>query len=159
MRPHDWQKVKSILDTALERAPSFRSTYIADACAGDEELRIRVSELLSSYNTDFLEIDNDDHQGRDESKLKPGEMIGRYDVISLIGSGGMGEVYLAKDNKLDRKVAIKVHNDTYKSQEENVQQFIKEAKAASALNHPISSSSALMSELKLLHERRMTEFK
>ena len=68
--------------------------------------------------------------------LAIGRILGRYEIIRLIGLGGMGKVYLATDNQLDRKVAIKVLNQKYENHQTNVQRFIQEAKAASALNHP-----------------------
>jgi len=58
------------------------------------------------------------------------------EIIRLIGEGGMGEVYLAKDGQLERRVAIKLLNEKYENNESNIQRFIQEAKAASALNHP-----------------------
>lgn len=69
-------------------------------------------------------------------RFASGAMLGRYEIVDLLGVGGMGEVYLASDAKLDRKVAIKVLNAAYESSDANVERFIQEAKAASALNHP-----------------------
>lgn len=70
------------------------------------------------------------------NRLATGTKIGRYEIVDLLGVGGMGEVYLANDNQLGRKVAMKVLNEKYECHESNIQRFIKEAKAASALNHP-----------------------
>src|SRR3954462_7094414 len=68
--------------------------------------------------------------------LEPGTKLGRYEIRSLIGAGGMGEVYLAEDAELGRSVAIKILPDELASDKSRVQRFIQEAKAASALNHP-----------------------
>ncbi len=68
--------------------------------------------------------------------LEAGKSFGHYEIIKQIGAGGMGEVYLAEDKKLDRKVAVKILNEKFAKHESNLQRFIKEAKAASALNHP-----------------------
>ena len=65
-----------------------------------------------------------------------GDNFLRYKIISLIGSGGMGEVYLAKDRQLERKVAIKILRQKYHKNEDGLQRFIMEARSASALNHP-----------------------
>ena len=65
-----------------------------------------------------------------------GKFHGRYKLLSELGSGGMGEVYLAEDTKLDRKVAIKFLNEKYSEDKEKLKRFIQEAKATSALNHP-----------------------
>src|SRR5512141_281156 len=68
--------------------------------------------------------------------LEPGIKLGRYEIRSLIGKGGMGEVYLATDNELDRRVAIKILPPEVALDEQRLQRFVQEAKAASALNHP-----------------------
>src|SRR4051812_29053212 len=68
--------------------------------------------------------------------LEPGERLGRYEIRAKIGAGGMGEVYLAQDPRLDRKVALKILPDDVASDRDRVQRFVQEAKAASALNHP-----------------------
>ena len=68
--------------------------------------------------------------------LSPGAKLGRYEIISPLGAGGMGEVYLARDSTLDRKVALKVLPESVASDRSRMQRFVQEAKAASALNHP-----------------------
>src|SRR5205807_8385272 len=70
------------------------------------------------------------------SALSAGAKLGRYEIRSQIGAGGMGEVYLAQDTKLDRKVALKVLPEDVASNRSRMQRFVQEAKAASALNHP-----------------------
>jgi len=68
--------------------------------------------------------------------LTPGEKLGRYEIRSKIGAGGMGEVYLAQDTKLDRKVALKILPADFAANEDLMRRFVQEAKAAAALNHP-----------------------
>src|SRR5437763_11536150 len=68
--------------------------------------------------------------------VQPGTRLGRYEIRAKIGAGGMGEVYLAQDTKLDRKVAIKFLNEEFSKDEDKLNRFVREAKAASALNHP-----------------------
>src|SRR5436190_16462265 len=70
------------------------------------------------------------------SSLPSGTRLGRYEIRSKIGEGGMGEVYLALDTELDRKVAIKILPEALASDQQRLQRFVQEAKAASALNHP-----------------------
>src|SRR5712692_11089078 len=70
------------------------------------------------------------------ASLSPGTKLGRYEIRSKIGAGGMGEVYLAQDTELDRTVAIKILPEALASDQQRLQRFIQEAKAASALNHP-----------------------
>src|SRR5438128_8206628 len=68
--------------------------------------------------------------------LYPGTKLGRYEIRSKIGAGGMGEVYLAQDTKLDRKVALKILPAEFASKRDRMERFIREAKSAAALNHP-----------------------
>ena len=133
MNAGDWQKVKEIFDSAVDLSISERDKFIFDACDGDENLRHRVEELLSSYDTDFLEAAP---QGLDaeSARFLPGDRFGRYDVVKLLGVGGMGEVYLAHDAALNRKSAIKVFSS--ERVDGHLERFIREARSASALNHP-----------------------
>ncbi|MEP6789688.1 MAG: serine/threonine-protein kinase, partial [Acidobacteriota bacterium] len=71
-----------------------------------------------------------------ENEIRSGDQLSHYEIEKLLGAGGMGEVYLARDTKLDRKVAIKILNQSLEANTSNVSRFIQEAKAASALNHP-----------------------
>ena len=127
----DWQRVKSIFNSAVELDTAGRREYLDEACEGDAELRQQVEKLLDSYESGFMEVEGDDRD-----TLKAGQTIGRYEIERLLGSGGMGEVYLALDRSLDRRVAIKVLNEKYRADEANLSRFVQEAKAASALNHP-----------------------
>ena len=137
-----WQKVKELYEAALRLAPDERSSFLNARCDGDAELRREVESLLS-FSGDagsFLESpavgEIADIIVPETEKLEPGKVFGHYEVIKQIGAGGMGEVYLARDKKLDRKVAVKILNEKFAQHESNLQRFIREAKAASALNHP-----------------------
>src|SRR5262245_28798357 len=70
------------------------------------------------------------------AELQTGASLGRYRIISMIGAGGMGEVYLAEDTRLDRKVALKILPPDLAADQDRIRRFVQEAKAASALNHP-----------------------
>ncbi len=141
MKTERWQKVKEILQLALEHPSNERQQFLDEVCA-DKSMRREVETLLADSKNvgSFMEqaaigevaemFDSED------KNLKIGERFNHYEIIKQIGAGGMGEVYLAKDKKLDRQVAIKILNEKFASHESNLNRFIQEAKAASALNHP-----------------------
>ncbi len=142
MADDGWQKVREIFDSALGRKPEERRKFVREACAGDEILLAEVESLLSSLDSadSFMEApavaEVAEAFGSDGHKLDKGQCLRHYEIIEQVGSGGMGEVYLAKDKTLDRQVAIKVLNQEFSQHDANLQRFIHEAKAASALNHP-----------------------
>lgn len=142
LNPERWQKVKEIFDAALKRAPNELSSFLDEACGGDQELRREVENLLLSAENagSFMERPAVGEVAEkfisENNGLKIGECFNHYEIIEQIGAGGMGKVYLAKDKKLDRRVAIKFLNEKYSGHEANILRFVQEAKAASALNHP-----------------------
>ena len=142
MNSEQWRKVKGLFDAALKLAPDERRKFLDDNCGENKTLRREVEKLLDSFKDDsFMEKPAANEVAsviiKSETKhLEAGKCFGHYEIIRQIGAGGMGEVYLAKDKKLDRKVAIKILNEKFSREESNLQRFIREAKAASALNHP-----------------------
>ena len=139
MQPGEWQKVKAIFDSALEVEESDRAEYVAEACGEDESLRERVGEMLAAYQTDFLNASGySDRPERDETGriIPKGGRIARFEVSKLLGSGGMGQVYLARDDILKRAVAIKVFSREAAGRDAQLDRFLREAQSASALNHP-----------------------
>lgn len=142
MKDIQWDQVKVIFDATLQRPPGKRLAYLHQVCGNDKELLQELSTLLESHenSADFIdhpaiedvatEIENE------MAQLNVIKSLGHYEIIKQIGAGGMGEVYLAKDKKLDRQVAIKILNAEFNRHESNLQRFIKEAKAVSSLNHP-----------------------
>ncbi len=138
MPENSWERIKDIVDGAIGLSPEERPSYIADACNGDANIRREVESLLSSFEKadSFLEVPAFGRPTLRIKTLEKGEMIGRYEIVRKLGEGGMGSVYLARDRELDRAVAIKVLHSQNERHEDNVQRFAREAKAASALNHP-----------------------
>ncbi len=142
MKNGQWQKVKKIFDNALQQKPENRLDYVKTACGNDKNLLNEIESLLASLGKadDFLENpaieEVADVIENEAKKLEPGKSFGHYEIIKQIGAGGMGEVYLAKDKKLDRQVAVKILNEKFSQHESNLQRFVQEAKAASSLNHP-----------------------
>jgi serine/threonine protein kinase/Tfp pilus assembly protein PilF len=141
MSEANWQKVRRVFDAALQQEPEERLAYITEACGDDKDLLTEVESLLSSLKSDaFLEIPAVAHVSEmivTSTKSRPwGTRFGHYELIRQIGVGGTGEVYLAKDQKLDRLVGIKILNEDFSREGTNIERFAREAKAASALNHP-----------------------
>jgi eukaryotic-like serine/threonine-protein kinase len=142
MADNNWQKVREVFDSALCRQPEERQNFVNEACGEDKILLAEVESLLSSLGSaeSFMETPAiakvaDVIEGRTK-KLETGKCFGHYEIIRQIGAGGMGEVYLAKDKKLDREVAVKILKAEFSQDESNLYRFIREAKAASSLNHP-----------------------
>src|SRR6476659_5338741 len=137
-----WQKVREVFDSALRRKPEERRNFIHQACGEDKTLLAEVESLLSSLDSaeSFMEtpaVAEVAHMMESETKkLEAGKCFGHYEIIKQIGVGGMGEVYLAKDTRLERKTAIKILRGNVAQDEERMQRFVREAKSASALNHP-----------------------
>lgn len=141
MTPERWQQVKEIFQSALQHEPGQRSVFLSNACGGDESLRQEVESLITSHEKDGSFIDSPAYEAaaamlETEQQLKAGQMIGHYEILSTLGKGGMGEVYLARDTRLDRKVALKFLPPDLIKDDERVRRFAQEARAASSLNHP-----------------------
>ena len=138
----NWHHVKEIFVDALRLKSVDRSKFIEERCSGDMGLRAEVESLLSSHDSSesFLESpavgEVAEVLASDSSELKDGDFLKHYRIVKKIGVGGMGEVYLASDTKLGRKVAIKILSDSFESGQSNLKRFFLEAKAASGLNHP-----------------------
>src|SRR5262249_28678571 len=137
-----WNQVKDIFNAALEKQPAERSLFLEEACRDDLDLRKEVDSLLSAFNEPDKFVDQSvgkvaaDLLCDDESESLEGDLIAHYKVEHKLGRGGMGEVFLAKDARLGRRVAIKMLPSDYSKDQERVQRFKREARAASALNHP-----------------------
>ncbi|HEY0766144.1 MAG TPA: protein kinase [Pyrinomonadaceae bacterium] len=139
--PQRWQRVKEIFEGALERHGVERESFLEHACANDGDVREEVESLLRSYEVagSFMESPAVAQAADDlaaEEKLKPGQRVKHYQIVNLIGEGGMGEVYLATDTTLGRRVALKVLPTFVSKDPERLRRFTQEARAASRLSHP-----------------------
>src|ERR1700720_2033635 len=114
MRPEQAERVAEIVERALESEADERRPLIVDLCRGDADLRTEVDSLLRFEEKArvFIEMPAFEVAAKiiadENGKLNPGERLGNYKIVSLLGEGGMGEVYLAEDTTLNRRVAIKL---------------------------------------------------
>ena len=142
MNPEHWQQIKTLLYSALERAPAERPAFLDQACSGNPTLRSQLEALLASHERteDFIELPAfevmADLLADDQRESLVGQTIDRYQILKQIGAGGMGEVYLAEDKHLLRKVALKMLPAYLTRDDELVRRFQREARSISALNHP-----------------------
>jgi eukaryotic-like serine/threonine-protein kinase len=134
LTPERWQKVRDVLEQALELAPEKRARFLDVACSSDPSMRSEVQSLLSAdaqARSSFLES-----PPVLPAALTPGTRLGDYEIVSQIGSGGMGVVYHARDTRLGREVAIKVLPSHLSADASRLRRFEQEAQSAAALNHP-----------------------
>src|SRR5262245_15116063 len=142
MTSERWQQVNELFQLVDERTPDERTTFLQTACQGDEGLRREVESLIASYERaeNFIESPAFEFVPElltaDRTSAIIGESIGHYRIEALIGVGGMGEVYLARDERLGRKVALKFLPERLTANNTQLSRFKSEAGAASALNDP-----------------------
>ena len=148
MTPDRWQQISRIFKSAVSLDPEARDDYLRGV---DGSLREEVERLLEAHrkasDEKFIDgvaaeanavllIEDDQHAEYQAHRLAKGQQLGAYVILDAIGSGGMGEVYLAKDSRLDRTVALKVLSQDISSDKRRMQRFRQEAKIASSLNQP-----------------------
>jgi len=142
MTSERWQRVDEIFQAAIELRAEERPAFVERTCAGDEELRREVESLITADEQGLSFVDEPAFQvaasllATGEPQLAEGQAIGHYEIIGPIGRGGMGEVYLAKDKLLNRRIALKLLPADYTRNKDRLRRFQQEAQAASALNHP-----------------------
>jgi eukaryotic-like serine/threonine-protein kinase len=134
----DWPRVKRVLEGALACADSERQLYLANACGSDAVLRARIDRLLAAGNQagTFLETPAILMLEPRISEDLTGRVVDSYQLVSRLGAGGMGEVYLAHDARLDRPVALKFLSPNLAVDRDRLRRFHQEVRAASSLNHP-----------------------
>ena len=137
MKADQWHKIEQIFHAALQRSPEDRSDFVQKTCADNSALLSDVNALLASYEKEdsFFE-DSASALAAEMFADRVGETIGPYEILSELGSGAMGIVYLAQDRRLGRKIAIKLLPSQFTNDRDRLRRFQQEARAASALNHP-----------------------
>jgi len=144
MTTSDIHKIETIFHSALEHELAKRAAFLDTACGDDELLRQKVDALLSSDQqaSDFIEKPPTafaasviEAKARETDSVI-GRTIGHYKITQHLGSGGMGEVYVALDTKSERKAVLKLLPPRFTSDPERIKRFQHEARALVALNHP-----------------------
>ncbi|HLG13400.1 MAG TPA: protein kinase [Blastocatellia bacterium] len=142
MTPERWQQIEQVFQSALAREPEQRGAFLTDACAGDEALRDKVEAMLQAHEQagSFLRAPVAEVAAeliaQEDARWAVGATIGPYQIVRQLGAGGMGDVYLARDNRLGRSAALKVLPDYFTNDKDRMRRFHQEARAASALSHP-----------------------
>ncbi len=143
MITHDrWLRIKAIFNSAQDRPPAERADFLNEVCGDDPSVREEVEALLTAdaANDDFLSYPAYEFAAGmlagEPSEFQAGQKIGRFEILCSLGAGGMGQIYLAHDSNLGRKIALKLVAREFATDPRRVQRFEQEARAASALNHP-----------------------
>jgi len=149
LTPERWQQISRIFKSAILLDNEARAAYVSNQCGRDDSLRVEVEKLIDSHGkADADEFMNgmaaeaaaplltDDEIAPRQDILNKGQQFGSYIILDSLGSGGMGEVYLARDTRLDRTVALKVLSPDISQDKRRMQRFRQEAKVASSLNQP-----------------------
>ena len=139
MNNHE-ERVTAVFEAAVLREPAERASFLHEACADDADLRRLVASMLADVDRPVV-IDRPIDEAiadlmNDDTPVVAGTEVGPYRVGPLIGAGGMGAVYRARDSKLQRDVALKVLPDGFAADAERVSRFQREARTLAALNHP-----------------------
>jgi eukaryotic-like serine/threonine-protein kinase len=140
--PAEWVRVRELFHATVERPAAERSAFLDAACGQDQLLRQEVEALLDAHaaSAGFLEAPAVGAVAVTDAdvptRFPPGALLGTFQILSTLGSGGMGEVYRARDTRLQRDVAIKLLPAAVSSHPERLARFERESQALAALNHP-----------------------
>jgi len=127
-----WKRIETLYQAVLAQPPEQRAAFLEKACPEDSQLREEVQSLLNQHAESFLE--SSPLTGLEA--LGTGERLGNFEIVALLGRGGMGEVYRARDVRLKREVALKMLPRVFAASRDRTERFEREARAAAAINHP-----------------------
>jgi len=146
LKPERWQQISRIFDRAILLDEAARSAYVKEKCGADSDLQAQIEKLIDSHQQaegeDFIgglaveDVAEHFTEGEEQLALHNGQQFGNYLILDHLGTGGMGEVYLAKDSRLDRTVALKILSSDVVADKRRMQRFRQEARVASSLNQP-----------------------
>ena len=146
MKPERWQQISRIFNRAILLDEAARSAYVKEKCGADSDLQAEIEKLIESHQQaegdDFIgglaveDVAEHFTEGKEQLALHNGQQFGNYLILDHLGTGGMGEVYLAKDSRLDRTVALKILSSDVVADKRRMQRFRQEARVASSLNQP-----------------------
>ncbi len=146
MKPERWQQISRIFNSAISLNGAARAAYVKEKCGTDSDLISEVEQLIESHDKaqdqqfigGLAVEDVAEHfiGGEETHALQKGEQLGDYEILDHLGTGGMGEVYLAQDSRLDRTVALKILAPEVAADTRRMQRFRQEAKVTSSLNQP-----------------------
>ncbi|HMY75253.1 MAG TPA: serine/threonine-protein kinase, partial [Blastocatellia bacterium] len=142
MTPERWQQIGQLFDDAVELPPPARAALLNAACAQDAVLRAEVEQMLAAHDRagEFLNLEAAEIEAAqlaaEQSRLLTGSRVAHFEILAPLGAGAMGEVYLALDTRLARQVALKLLPARFTQDAGRLRRFAREARAASALNHP-----------------------
>jgi len=144
-----WEQIKEVFQDALDRPPNERAQWLRGRCGDDSALQAEVESLLATHEQagSFAEqpalagvrrdVPEPPSSASDVHRaVRPGDRLGVYEIQAFVGAGGMGEVYRARDTRLDRSVAIKVLPAQLAADRDRFQRFEREARAVARLDHP-----------------------
>jgi serine/threonine protein kinase len=140
--PESMQQLEELFHDAVGLDPQERADFIARIRTSNPDFAAALEALIAAHERPDGLLDSPAYEVHAESianaqpALVVGQIVGHYQIVAPLGKGGMGEVYLASDAKLDRKVALKLLPAEFTNHKERLRRFIQEAKAASSLNHP-----------------------
>jgi len=146
LNPERWQQISRIFKSAISLDGVARAEYVKENCGSDPDLQAEVQRLIESHgqaeSNEFMaglaveDVAEHFSDGEETFALEKDQQFGAYLIVDHLGTGGMGEVYLAKDSRLDRVIALKILSSDISSDKRRMRRFRQEAKMASSLNHP-----------------------